>query len=179
MITQRSLSEVMSVVDKSGAVLLLSAGIALIALIGCSSSHSLEIYGPQPVYFGNVTQSALPLDTAHVRFIRPILVGTSHVKEKEKVVQGKSSTFTKEGSEGVVGDAVLQVKDALGENPDRFIGNAEIRARVEAYVPWDSIISELLMGIFSGESKSEGLGEASRETMELSGTVYNVRRTNQ
>jgi hypothetical protein len=154
------------------------AGILMMALIGCSSSHSLQLDAPQPVYFGIAPQSALPLDSAHVQFIKQISVKSSHVAEEEKVVQGKSTTFTKEGSEGVQGNVVVQVESGLENDPDRFVGNAQIRARVEAYIPWTSFFTEFLAVIFTGEAKSEGMGEASSETIEISGTVYKVRRDN-
>ena len=178
MVTQRSVSNSTKAARKSCAVLFLSVGIALIAFIGCSSSHSLQLDAPQPVYFGKAPQSALPLDSAHVQFIKQISVMSSHVAEEEKVVQGKSTTFTKEGSEGIRGNVVVQVEDGLENDPDRFIGNAEIRARVEAYVPWTSFFTEFLAVIFTGQAKSEGMGEASSETIEISGTVYKVRRVN-
>ena len=178
MVNQRFVSNTTNAVKRSCAVLFLSAGIALFALIGCSSSHSLQLNAAQPVYFGNAPQSALPLDSAHVQFIKQISVMSSHVAEEEKVVQGKSTTFTKEGSEGIRGDVVVQVEDGLENDPDRFIGNAEIRARVEAYVPWTSFFTEFLAVIFTGQARSEGMGEASSETIEISGTVYKVRRVN-
>ena len=156
--------------------LFLCAGTVLIALAGCSSLHSLQIEVPQPVYFGNAPQSALPLDTARVQFVKRILVATSHVKEKEKVIQGKSTTFTKEASEGILGDAVVQVADALENDPDRFIANAEFCTQDEAYIPLTTFFTDFLASIFLSDSKSEGLGEASSETIEIAGTVYRVRR---
>jgi hypothetical protein len=158
--------------------LLLYAGIVLIALAGCSTPHSLQIDVPQPVYFGNAPGSVLPLDTAHVQFVRQIFVETAHTAEKDKTVGGKSTTITMEGSEKIVGDASAQVEEAVGNDSLRFIGNGEIRARLEVYIPWTSFFTEFLGAIFIGNTTSEGLGEASSETIGISGTVYNVRRIN-
>jgi hypothetical protein len=156
--------------------LFLCAGSLLITLAGCSSSHSLQIDAPQPVYFGSAPGSALPLDTAHVQFVRPIVVETVHTAEKEKVVEGTSSTITKEGSETMVGDASARVQEAIGNDSLRFIGNGEIRARVEVSVPWTSFFTEFLGAVLFGSTTSEGLGEASGETIGIAGTVYSVRR---
>ena len=156
--------------------LFLSAGIALVALIGCSSSHTLQLDAPQPVYFGNAPRSALPLDSVHVQLVKQVLIATSHVAEKEKVVEGKSTTITKEGSEKIVGDASARVLEAVGNDSLRFIGNGEIRARIEAYIPWTTFATEFLGAILIGNTSSEGLGESSSETLEMSGTVYEVRR---
>jgi hypothetical protein len=173
--TQSSVSKVTSVINRSGAAALLSA---LVVFFGCSSSHSLRLDAAVPVYFGNAPPSELPLDTVHAQFVNHVLVATSHVKEKEKVVQGKSTTLTREGSEGIVGDASVQVADVLEHDPDRFIGNSKILARVEVYVPLTSYLTEFLSVIFMSQSQSEGLGEASSETIEISGTAYKTRKAN-
>ena len=156
--------------------LFLGAGSLLIALAGCSSSHSLQIDVSQPVYFGSAPKSALPLDTARVQFVREMFVETAHTAEKEKVVEGKSTTITREGSESIVGDASARVQEALGNDSLRFVGNGEIRARVEVYVPWTSFFTDFLGAIFLGSTTSEGMGEASGETIGISGTIYSVRR---
>lgn len=156
--------------------LLLCAGIVLIALAGCSSTHSLQIDLSQPVYFGKAPQSALPLDTAHVQTVKPILVQTTHVVEKEKVIKGKSTTFTKDASEDIQGDVAAQVEEAMENDSDRFVANAEFRTEVEAYIPLTTFFTDFLASIFLSDSKAEGMGEASSETIEVAGTVYKVRR---
>ena len=156
--------------------LLLCAGIVLVTLSGCSSSYTLQIDAVQPVYFGVTSAAVLPLDSAHVQTLKDIVIKTSHVSEKSKTVSNEHLSFEKSASEGVVGDAVAQVNDAMQNDPDRFIGNGGIRAEIEAYIPLDTILNDFIAGLFIKNATSEGTGEASSETIEIRGTVYRIRR---
>jgi len=155
---------------------LLSAGIALLTFGGCTSSHTLVLHAMQPVYFGNVTPFSQTSDSAAMQFAGRIAASSAHVAEKEKVVQGDYTTFSKDASEGIVGDFDTEVGNALGNDPEKFIGDTEIRARIEQYVPLDAVLVEVLGMIFIKEPQSEGMGEASSETIEISGTVFKIRR---
>jgi hypothetical protein len=159
------------------ATLFLPFGLVLTALVGCSSSHTLEIAVPQPVYFGSAPASLLPLDSVHVQTVKGIVASTSHVSEKERVVSGESLSFTKDASERVEGDIADQVGKALENDPSRFVATVEVRARIQASIPWDVYLTELLGLVFIKEASTEGSGQKTSETIEISGIVVKVQRS--
>jgi hypothetical protein len=146
-------------------------------LIGCTSSHTVQLEAPQPVYFGTAPPSLLPLDSTHAQFLKTILLTTSHVAEKEHSVQGQSVSIEKEASEGVRSDVAAQLGKALENDPDRFIGNSRMQAHIEVYVPIETYLMDFLGTIIFKSATTEGAGETSSETIGVSGNVYTVRRT--
>jgi hypothetical protein len=155
------------------------AGLLVMALIGCTSSNSVQIDAAQPVYFGTPPHSAVPIDSARVESIKSILVATSHISESGKSIGNETTTVSSDASERVVGDVVQQVGDALGNDTDRFISGGSVHATVETYIPLSTIVTYIFAGILvKNATASEGLGEASSETVEVSGNVYKVRRQN-
>jgi hypothetical protein len=157
--------------------LLLFLPIVLTALTGCSSSHTLQVDASQPVYFGTAPLSLLPLDSTHTQFLETVLLTTSHVAEEEHTVQGKSGAIEKGASEGVYGDIAAQLGEVLGTDTDRFIGNAELQTHIAVYIPIETYMMGFLGAIIFKNVTTEGSGEASSETIGLSGNVYTVRRT--
>lgn len=148
---------------------------ALVALTGCSSSHTLRVDASQPVYFGVAPLSMLPLDSTHTHFVKNVRLATAHVSEKASIVQGESASIEKEASDNVIGDVGLQVAQALGPDTVAFIGNAKIRADIEAYIPVSTYVVGFLGSLFIKDATTEA-GEASSETIEILGNVYSVRR---
>jgi fumarylacetoacetate (FAA) hydrolase family protein len=179
MIARRSVIHPTGVVKRSRAPVFLPFGIVLTALVGCSSSHTLELSALQPVYFGSAPESLLPLDSAHVRVVREFVASTSHVSEKERVVYDESTSFAKDASERVEGDVAEQLGKALENDSDRFVGTAQVRAVIRASIPWDTYLTDLLGLVFIKNPLTEGSGQKTSETIEISGTMYKVRRTGQ
>jgi hypothetical protein len=179
MIARESVSQLAGVIRRSPAGLFLPFGIVLTALAGCSSSHTLELTGPQPVYFGSAPVSSLPLDSLHVQVVKEFVASTSHVSEKEHIVHNESVTFGKDASERIEGDVAAQVAKALENDPACFIGTAEIRAVIMASIPWDTYLTDLLGSVFISNPLTEGSGQKTSETIEISGAVYKARRAGQ
>ena len=174
MITRHTLKDRSDARRNPGSVLLLAISWALIAFVGCSSSHTFTLDAPQPAYFGKWRTSSFQNDTTRVQAVKPILLATSHTLEQEKVVKNRSMTFTKEGFESTEGDPAVQVDTLLHGDSTLFIGDSRIHATIEAYIPLSVFLNDILASLFGGGGTSEGLGEGSSEEIEVSGTVFKV-----
>jgi hypothetical protein len=143
--------------------------VILTTLTGCSSSHTLQFDATQPVYFGNAPSSRLPLDSAHVAFVRYVTLSSSHQYEKEPT--SSEETVAAE-TDRILGDIATQLEDSLNHDQSQFIGNATFQTDIEADITW----SIDLFSIFFGSSSSEGsggeAGQSSTETIGVAGSVY-------
>jgi hypothetical protein len=152
---------------------------ALVSLMGCSGTNYIHVDAHQPVYFGSPPKGIVLQDSAHIEFIRPLVATTSHITEKEKSTTIKDIHITSEGVEGTASSIELEVAKAFEEDPDRFISDVSLDARVEVYMPWDTIVLHVLGLIFSQETTSEGGGDASSEKITITGKVYRQWRNKQ
>ena len=144
-------------------------------LWGCSSStNSLLMDASQPVYFGSLPKFPTSTDSAGVEFVETFSGTTSHLAEKGKTIRSEHSSITVNATEQRQGDLVFHVANALAGDPETFIGDVSMIAEVETYVPWDVILSEVLALLFFSKSESSGMGEATREMIELHGKVFRV-----
>jgi hypothetical protein len=140
--------------------------------MGCSSANYIQVDAHQPVYFGSPPKGIVLLDSAHIEFIRPLVATTTHIVEKEKSTTIKNIHITSEGVEGTASAIELEIAKAFEEDPDRFISDVSLDARVEVYMPWDTIFFHFLGLMFSQETTSAGGGDASSETIKMTGKVY-------
>jgi hypothetical protein len=140
--------------------------------MGCSGANYIQVDAQQPVYFGSPPKGIVLLDSAHIKFIRPLVATTSHIAEKEKTTTVKHIDITTGGLEETESSIELEVAKAFEEDPDRFISDISIRARVEAYIPWDTVVFDLIGLMFSQEAIAAGGADASSETITITGKVY-------
>lgn len=146
-------------------------------LWGCSSStNSLLMDASQPVYFGRPPEFSTSTDSAGMEFVETFSATTSHLAEKGKTIKGENSSIFVNPTEERQGDLVFHVANALAGDRETFIGDVSVMAEVETYVPWDVIMSEVLGLLFFSKSESSGMGEATREMIELHGKVFKIWR---
>jgi hypothetical protein len=107
-----------------------------------------------------------------MQFIRPLEATTSHLAEKEKKTTVKHIDITTGGVDKTESSVELEIARAFEEDPDRFISDVSICARVEAYIPWDTVVFALIGLIFSQEAIASGGTDATSETITITGKVY-------
>ncbi len=151
---------------------------AIVGLTGCSGVSSLQVDVSQPVYFGSLPKGILPLDSAHAKFIRPLVATTSHTAEKEKTREVKHLDLTSGGVEETESSIEQEVAKAVEEDTGRFISDVSISARVEAYVPWYSVVFDLV-GMTSSQGTTLGEDNVSSETITITGKIYKQWRVKQ
>lgn len=161
------------------ALLALATTVCFVVLTGCSSSHTLELEASQPVYFGHAPEPAIPLDSAHVRTVKSVLLTTSHQTEKEATPEGTSPDANQGISEKVVGDVAAQIKDSLGDDPEQFIAKMEIRATLDVSITWAVDLFELFTSGTVSNLSSDDAGRSSSETFDIQGTVFKKRSVGQ
>jgi hypothetical protein len=151
---------------------------ALVSFIGCSSVTSIHINSQQPVYFGSPSKTIL--DSAQTHFIGTFTATTSHTAENEKTTTAKNLEITTGGTETTENNIEHQIAKTCEGDSDKFISDVFIQAKVEAYIPWYTTISDLAASMITGESStSTGLGETSSEAMTMKGKVYRQERKKQ
>jgi hypothetical protein len=142
-----------------------------VCLTGCSGVSSLQVDSPQPVYFGTPSKGLITLDSAHAKLIGPLVATTSHTSEDEKTRSIKHFELNSGGGEKAESSIEKEVAKAVEKDSNNFIGDVSVSARVEAYVPWYSVVFDLVSMAFS-QSTTLGDDYVSSETITIAGKVY-------
>lgn len=145
--------------------------LTVLLVLGCSSSsNTLVIDAPQPVYFGNTPSLELPKDS-----VKAFYAVTLHSSEAEKTRGGKDGEITTGGKELQESTILREVHAAFEGTSNRFIGDVVVRARVETCIPWYTILADVIVFLLGGDSES-GYGELTSEQIEITGKVYRLGR---
>lgn len=141
-------------------------------LAGCSGLNSLQVNTSQPVYFGNPPKDMIPLDSGHASFIRPLVMTTSHTAEQEKTRRVKHLDLASGGIDETESSIEQEVAKAFEEDSGMFISDVSICARVESYIPWYSVVLDLVSLTSSSGATTLGEDNVSSESITLTGKVY-------
>ncbi|MGA7161357.1 MAG: hypothetical protein WBZ48_10170 [Bacteroidota bacterium] len=97
---------------------------------------------------------------------------TSHTAEQEKTRRVKHLDLASGGIDETESSIEQEVAKAFEEDSGMFISDVSICARVESYIPWYSVVLDLVSLTSSSGATTLGEDNVSSESITLTGKVY-------